>query len=173
MVVGYIFYLFSNKSIALLINAFKLSPFAFAFSWISSFLPFATIRLILSYACLLNSLLYLIAFVLSLYAITAPPINILTCIWEMKRLIHIDTSSADKIPKLPPLCVGCVKQFVCTFPIVTILYHNAVHYAMYFLHKKKLKTLCNVPIDEHYTMCYTIITARATARTLNKRIKGG
>ena len=43
---------------------------------------------------------------------------------------------------------------------------------MYFLHKKKLKTLCNVPIDEHYTMCYTIITARATARTLNKRIKG-
>ena len=73
MVVGYIFYLSSNKSIALLINAFKLSPFAFAFSCISSFLPFATIRLILSYACLLNSLLYLIAFVLSLYAITAPP----------------------------------------------------------------------------------------------------
>lgn len=34
-------------AVALLINAFKLSPLAFAFSWISSFLPFVTISVIL------------------------------------------------------------------------------------------------------------------------------
>ena len=80
----------------------------------------------------------------------------------MKRLYHIHISLDGIIPKPTPLCTVCVKRIVHTFPIVFLLYHKPTHYAMCFLYKKKSKTLYNVLIDEHYTMCYTVITARTT-----------
>ena len=80
-----------RSDIALLIYALTLSPHSAAAACIFSLWPLGTVKLILSYACLINSLLYFIASDFSLYANALTP----TIVYTFQR--HCAMYISDKL----------------------------------------------------------------------------